>query len=148
MVYLDRFTQGAIAGFIGTIPLELWFSVSRRIGINDSDFIDCAKTLLFDQPYSGFLQKIIATGVNFGIGISFGIFFSYLMLIITDRFYLLKGIWFGLAVALFHNVIGTALSLPHFRLPPVQALNNLMSSVVFGYITALVWKKLDVFVID
>jgi phosphoglycerol transferase MdoB-like AlkP superfamily enzyme len=145
---LDRFMQGAIAGVAGAVVLGAWNLVFKWSGVRQSDIIDCAKSLLFDQPYSGFTAQSLGIVANILIAITFGVVFSFFMKFTGERYCRIKGVWYGLMIALVHNMMGIALSLPHFRLAPVESLIVMTSFVLYGFVIAHVWEKLDIWVLN
>lgn len=145
---LDRFMQGAIAGIIGAVFLGAWNIVFKWSGVRSSDIIDCAKSLLFDQPYTGFTAQSLGIVANVLIAVTFGIAFSFFMQFTGERYCRIKGIWFGLMIALVHNMMGAAFSLPYFQLSPVESLVVMTSFVLYGFVIAHVWDKLDIWVLN
>jgi hypothetical protein len=138
----DRLVAGSLDGVIGAFIQELYAIILKTLEFSDRTFGDLA-FILVSQKYQEevLLVKIIA---NAAIGLFFGAVFAYILMLTTSRYYLLKGIFYGVVLWLILSGFGVVFDLPKFKdTPPDIALVTLIGSIIYGVVTAYTLKLLD-----
>ncbi|HBT16295.1 MAG TPA: hypothetical protein DEB05_05005 [Firmicutes bacterium] len=141
----DRLTAGAIAGFVGGVAQDIFGIVAKALKLTDRGFVDFAERFMLYKNYPGVLAFLIGFIAQALIGAVIGVIFAYLIKFTSSRFYYFKGVGLGLFFWLTLGLAGTAYRLPLFKeVPPAASLMTLIGAILFGVVTAYLFKLLTV----
>jgi uncharacterized membrane protein YagU involved in acid resistance len=140
----DRMVAGGTAGAIGA-SVQFVFSLGvKALGLAQTIYVDFARSLIMFKDYKGPLAFVMGFVTHVSIGLVFGMVFAYFLSKFTSKYYLLKGLFFGIALWVFLMAFGTASRLPAFTaVPPDSALETLVGSLIYGLVTAYVLSLFD-----
>ncbi len=138
----DRLVAGSVAGACGALVQELYAIILKTLGFSDRTYGDMALILVSQNMNEGVLLiEIIA---NAAVGLFFGAVLAYILMLTTSRYYLLKGIFYGIVLWLILSGFGSIFDLPKFKgTPPDIALITLIGSIIYGIVTAYTLKLLE-----
>ncbi|KJS85152.1 MAG: hypothetical protein JM58_09250 [Peptococcaceae bacterium BICA1-8] len=133
----DRFTLGLVSGLIATISMSLLNYIFILITPAKNLFSDFVGIMLFGSKPNSLDQIIIALVAHVFLGGILGIVFAYLLLLITEKNLIIKGITFGTLAFLFMFSLGVIFKitgLEHSLTPTV--LTKGIGSAFYGFVLA------------
>lgn len=92
----DRMTKGIIAGVIGAIVQNIYAYLAIILGLIKSGYIDVSRSTLFINNYRELYATVVGLVGHFAIDIIGGVIFAYLIKSTSSRYFVLKGISFGI----------------------------------------------------
>ncbi len=140
----DRFTRGLIAGIIaGIAPFIINFG-AKFLNISNlvwSDFL--GKFLLGKQP-DGIAELVFTITVQFLLLGVMGIFFAFLLPLLSSQYYLLKGAVYGSVIWFCTYSLTFIFQLPGLEAIPINtAITHLISGILWGLALGIVLNWLD-----
>lgn len=137
----DRLVAGSLAGACGALIQELYAIILKTLGFSDRTFGDLAFILISQKGREEIL--LIEVIANAAIGLFFGTILAYIFMFTSSRYYLLKGIFYGVVLWLLLSGFGVVFDLPKFKgTPPDVSLIMLIGSIIYGTVTAYTLKLL------
>lgn len=132
---MDRTICGLLAGVIAAIPMNIWSLFSFYIlGYADFRLLDWGAFVFFGhQPKN--LTEIIAGQVAQILWCGFlGILFSLLIPVVSSKYLILKGVFFGFLTGFIIYAIPTILQTPIIgNVSTGTAVSNSLSGIIWGY---------------
>lgn len=140
----DRVTAGVIAGFIGSVIQEGYAWLAKFLGFSKIDFADFAGVMTMFRNFNGPLALFIQWMAHIATGIMFGAIFAIVFMYTSSKYWLIKGISYGLVLWVLLMGVGMLFKMPMWtEMTPQTALNMLVGSVIFTVTTAIAMKLLD-----
>lgn len=140
----DRTTRGIIAGTAGVLVQNIYTYILKIFGITNIVYLDVSKAVLFGNKFNGILADIAALLGHVVIDSLLGVVLAFYIQATSSRYFILKGVIFGLGVWVFIKVIGTnILRLPLFiNENPATYLVFFVGAIFFGLAASLTLKAL------
>ena len=143
-MFNDRLITGALAGLAGAVIRDAYSLTLKATGLTDQSFIDLAQVLVMSRPSAGIIAFFVGLISDLGVAALLGVIFAYLISYTSDKFYLFKGLGYGIIVWITAMILGNAFNFPLFENVSVNlALATLIGNVIFGLITAFALKMLS-----
>lgn len=140
----DRFVNGLITGTVAGIAMDILNFIMYYSNFSTMRYLDWAGIMIFGRKPVFLSEELFAQLVQLAFSAFIGILFAYLYFGVTSRYYLLKGLFFGVIFWFFMYAAGTALRLPHLTVIPFKtSLTNFLGSIVFGLVAAETLRRLD-----
>lgn len=140
----DRITAGIIAGFIASLVQQIYAWTAKILGFSNADFADFAGILTLFKNYSGTLASVMEWMTHIAIGILCGVLFAVLFMYVSSRYWIVKGLSYGLVLWAVLLGTGTLFKLPLWdTITPLTSLNMLIGSEIFSIVAAFTMKMLD-----
>ena len=140
----DRFTNGFIAGFLGGVVMSILNLISYSLGIAQILYLDWDSVMIFGYRYATPLEAVIGQIGQLFFSAVVGVIFAYLLSVISSRYYLFKGLIFGLlvwfgsyAITLLYKVT------PLIPIKPDTVMSNIVTSSVYGLVLAESLRRLS-----
>lgn len=130
---MDRFVSGFIAGGVGGILKNIWsFLAFHVLGFGQLRFADWASVIIFGRLASSTMEVVFSTlAYLIFVGI-LGIVFAYLIPALSSRFYLFKGVIYGICLGLIFY------SLPVlFKIPQLMRMD--LNTVISFWVGDIIW---------
>lgn len=141
----DRFIRGAIAGIVGALASILVSIVLTMVlKMGSIHFYDVSGMILYGRRPHGLLETLFAEIGHFSVSAGIGVMFSYLVPLFTSRFYLVKGVAFGIG-----TWFAVHLASSFFRVPLITRMSvgslfaQFIASCVYGVVMALTLRWID-----
>ena len=127
---MDRTFRGAIVGIAGGVLMDVWDLFAHYfLHFGSFRYLDWAAMMIYGEPPENIYETIVSLITQIVWAGFLGIIFSFLILKITSRGYLIKGA--------FYRV-------PHlYQTGPNTQLAHVIGAVIYGITTAAVLKWLD-----
>lgn len=141
----DRFTKGVIAGMSGAILQNIYAYFAELLGFTNTIYLDVARAVLLNGNYQGFFAILVSFLGHLIIDSFWGVVFVFLIIKITDEYFIFKGIVFGFGIWFLVRVIITKF----FNLPvlsnntPEIAFFFFIGAALFGLTLTLVLNLLN-----
>lgn len=140
----DKYANGFISGLAGGLTaaatnllLILFFKFGNVM------FGDFAGVLVFGHLPKSFLENAMAYLAYFGFAGTLGVIFAYLIPILSSKYFLFKGIHFGIGVWFFSYAITLLFKVPELMdISLKSAVTNFLASFVYGLVMAVVLRWL------
>ena len=140
----DRLVSGALAGSVGAVIQNTYAFIAKSLGFQGPVYIDYGEYLLFYKDQSGPLTSFFGFIGHFVWDIIIGIIFAYLILNTSSRYYLLKGILYGVIVWFLIKAGSTLFKIPEvITVLPHTVAFFFFGSILFGISLAYTLKLLD-----
>jgi uncharacterized membrane protein YagU involved in acid resistance len=140
----DRLLAGGIAGLIATVVQNIYGLTINAVGLTDRTFEDFAEIMITFKSYTGIAAFIVGVMAHLAVGLIFGVIFAYLIKETSSKYYIAKGLGYGLVLWFLLSGFGTIFRLPFFKnIPPGPALYDLVGGLLFGFVLAYALKILD-----
>lgn len=140
----NEFIRGAIAGSISAAVICLSFEVLEKFGLVKHCWLFMAGQAVMQFNHN-LWQTIFAFLIHLGVGTFWGVIIAFLFSkVFSDRFYILKGSLFGLAIFFLHlGLLDKALHYPaKMREETLTVFFIFLSYLVYGALTSFIIKKL------
>lgn len=133
----ERALLGGISGIMASMVCALYEVIVEHLGVTDRGFLDFNTVLIAHKVYAGALGFTISLLAQAAVGVIFGTIFSYTLIFVSSKYYLLKGLGYGFILWLLLSGFGTIFKLPLFEdMPPMVSLVNLGDSLLYGSMNA------------
>lgn len=140
----DRLVNGIIAGILAGIGMNIINYPAYLLNLSTIRYLDWAGILIFGRRPVAIWEAVFAQLVQIAFSAFVGVVFAYLIPTVSSRYYIVKGIFFGIISWFFIYAAGIALRLPFLTLIPFRtSLINFISSIVFGLVLAESLRRLD-----
>jgi hypothetical protein len=140
----DRVTRGIIAGGVGFIVQNVYIFAAYMAGFTKIIYEDYTEMLFFSKLLPGIFPNFLGYVGHLVWDVLLGIIFAYGIKYTSSRFYLLKGIVYGIFIWWIVNVICTLFRLPVFSTLSSRELGvYLIGALLFGLVVAYTLKLLD-----
>ncbi len=116
----DRFTLGLVSGIIAAISMTLLNYVIIFTTPSHNRYADFVGILLYGTKPSSSGEIIVSTISHFFMGGILGIIFVYLLLLISERYILIKGITYGTAIFFFLFSLGVIFNITGLEFTPLR----------------------------
>ena len=140
----DKYANGFISGLAGGVAAaatNLLLILFLKFG--NVMFGDFAGVLVFGYLPKSFWEIAIAYLVYFGFAGTLGVIFAYLIPVLSFKYFLFKGIHFGIGVWFFSYVITLLFKVPELMdISLKSAVTNFLASFVYGLVMAMVLRWL------
>ncbi len=104
-------------------------------------FADFVGIMLFGSKPNGLGEIIIATAGHFMLGGFLGIIFSYLLLLISEKYLIIKGITYGIIAFLFLFSLGVIFKITDLEFNPLRTIiTKSIGSAFYGFVLAYTLK--------
>lgn len=142
---MDRTFRGAIAGIAGGILMDVWDLFSHYyLHFGSFRYLDWAAMMIYGEPPENIYETIVSLITQVLWAGFLGIIFSFLILKITSRGYLIKGAFYGFMVCFIIFSIPVLLRVPHlYQTGPNTQFAHVIGAVIYGITTAAVLHQLD-----
>lgn len=141
----DRAVSGAVAGIIGSIVHEIYGQVMKLIGLTEYSYGDFAFCLVTARESERVMDMVVGILANIAVGILFGVIFAFFLKVITKKYLLLKGFFYGWVLWMLLAGFGSVHRLPEFAgMTTADALVALGGSIIWGVVTAYTLKIMDI----
>lgn len=145
MIIDDRFTRGIFAGTVGAVAQNLYIYLAHLLGFTSLHYEDYAEMLIFLKLQKGAFPTVMGLIGHFIWDIFLGIIFVYIIKSSSSRFYLVKGVVYGILIWFFVKVVMTLFRMPIFSSPSTRStLIFLIGAVFYGLVIAYVLKLTDI----
>ena len=135
---------GALAGTIGALIQDAYGYLVKLTGLSDRGFIDFARAVVFYDVKNGTTEMIVASIAHIIWDLFLGILFVYLINSMSNSYYFLKALIYGLFLWFIIQVLGTLFRLPmFFHIPARAAIITLIGAVIYSLGIALIIKVLQ-----
>ena len=144
----DDFFKGAMAGTIGAIVKYGFNELMQFLQIAKYDNNATAITVVFSQYERSLLFWMIGFIHALLIGAFFGVIIAFLFdYVLTEKYYLLKGMAIGVAIYFFNfGIMSKVFNYPaDLATLPGDVIAMFLSLVIYGVVTVYVLKKTDLF---
>lgn len=140
----DRFVNGLLSGTVAGIIINLLNFAAYYLHWSTIRYLDWAGILIFGRKPVFLGEELFAQLVQLTFSAFVGVVFAYLYFEVTSRYYLLKGVFFGVTSWFFIYTAGIALKLPHLTVIPFKtSLSNFVGAIVFGLVAAETLRRLN-----
>ena len=140
----DRFVNGLLTGVIAGIVINLLSFAAYYLHWSTMRYLDWAGIMIFGRKPVTLSEELFAQLVQLAFSAFIGVVFAYLYFEVTSRYYLLKGVFFGVILWFFMYAAGIALKLPHLTVIPFKtSFSNFVGATVFGLVAAETLRRLD-----
>lgn len=143
-MFNDRLITGALAGLAGAVIRDTYSLTLKATGLTDRSFIDFAQVLVMSRPSTGIIAFLVGLISDLGVAALLGVIFAYLISFTSDKFYIFKGLGYGIIVWISAMILGNAFNFPLFEnVSATLALATLIGNVIFGLAAAFALKMLS-----
>jgi len=142
---MDRFYRGFVAGVVGGLAMNVWSLFSYYIlNFSEQRFLDWASMIIYGSLPTSTFQIVYAQIIQLlWVGL-LGIIFALLIPAITSRFYLGKGVIYGLMSGFIIYAITTLFRTPNLVIfSTTTVLSNHIGGIIWGLTMAYVLRRLD-----
>lgn len=140
----DRMVFGAIAGMAGAVVQNFYAVIAESMGLTGPVYLNYGKIVLMLKDYNDPLADTLGVIGHFTWDIILGIAFAYLVSLTSSRYYILKGIIYGIIVWYFIKVIATLFKIPVIiGVQPHTVAFFFIGAILYGATLALTLKLLD-----
>jgi len=142
---MDRFYRGFVAGVVGGLAMNVWSLFSYYIlNFSEQRFLDWASMIIYGSLPTSTFQIVYAQIIQLlWVGL-LGIIFALLIPAITSRFYLGKGVIYGLMSGFIIYAITTLFRIPNLVIfSTTTVLSNHIGGIIWGLTMAYVLRLLD-----
>jgi len=142
---MDRFYRGFVAGVVGGLAMNVWSLFSYYIlNFSERRFLDWASMIIYGSLPTSTFQIVYAQIIQLlWVGL-LGIIFALLIPAITSRFYLGKGVIYGLMSGFIIYAITTLFRIPNLVIfSTTTVLSNHIGGIIWGLTMAYVLRLLD-----
>ncbi|KJS14280.1 MAG: hypothetical protein VR67_00600 [Peptococcaceae bacterium BRH_c8a] len=142
---MDRFYRGFVAGVVGGLAMNVWSLFSYYIlNFSERRFLDWASMIIYGSLPTSTFQIVYAQIIQLlWVGL-LGIIFALLIPAITSRFYLGKGVIYGLMSGFIIYAITTLFRIPNLVIfSTTTVLSNHIGGIIWGLTMAYVLRRLD-----
>ncbi|MGE5606649.1 MAG: hypothetical protein ACM3YE_13285 [Bacteroidota bacterium] len=139
----DEFIRGAIAGSISAIAICLALEVLEKFSLVEHCWLFMAGEAVMQFKHS-IWQAVFAFLIHLGVGVFWGVIIAFLFSkVFSDRYYILKGLVFGLTIFFLHlGLLDKALHYPaKMREETLTVFFIFLSYLLYGMLTAFILKK-------
>ena len=137
--YANGFVSGLIGGLAGAAVNLLMIFLFKFGSIK---FVDFAGELIFGHFPENFGEDVIAFLAYFGFAGTLGVIFAYLIPIFSFKYFLLKGIHFGIGVWFASYAITFLFKAPNLQdISLESAITNYLASFVYGLVMAVALRR-------
>jgi hypothetical protein len=142
---LDRNIKGLIAGITGGIIMGIWSFFSYHIlSFAKLRYADWASLLIFGEKPSNIYMLILATIAHIMWSGFLGVIFAFLIPIISSRYYLIKGAFYGFMTSFLIYTIPSLFGMPRLsKISLETAVTDILGGLIWGITTILVLRILD-----
>jgi hypothetical protein len=132
----DRYTIGFIVGTIaGLIADSISFLLTHVLKFGKVGYEDFAAVLIYGSKASTVPESIFAHLVQLFFSALVGVLFAFWIQRVTDRFFVFKGICFGLFVWFFAFSIAQLYKLQFLnQIDLVTVLQNYIAAIIYGLV--------------
>lgn len=141
----DRFIRGAIAGIAGAVAsILISLLLTMVVKMGNVHFYDVSGLILYGRRPNGLLEKLFAEIGHFSVSAGIGIAFSYLVPLFTSRYYLIKGVAFGVGTWFAVHFATSFFRVPlSIRMSIGSLFAQFIASCVYGVVMALTLRWID-----
>ena len=142
---MDRFYRGFAAGIAGGLAMNAWSLFSYYIlNLTEQRFLDWSSIILYGGLPNSVFQAVYAQIIQLlWVGL-LGILFAFLVPVVTSRFYLGKGVLYGLLLGFIIYAITTLFRVPNLVIfSTTTVLSNHIGGIIWGLTMAYVLRRLD-----
>lgn len=140
----DKYANGLVSGLIGGVAAaatNLLLILVFKFG--EVMFSDFAGVLVFGHLPKSFGENALAYLAYLGFAGILGVIFAYLIPILSFKYFLLKGIQFGIGVWFASYAITLLFKVPELSTISLEsAVTNFLASFVYGLLMAIVLRWL------
>ncbi len=140
----DRFTRGFVAGALaGIAPFVINHSAYalKLTSLRWVDFLGIFITGSRPSSLGALVFALVAEFILLGV---FGIFFAYLVPLVTSVNYLLKGFLYGASIWFIAYFVTITLRPSGFaEIPLNTAVTNLVAGIIWGLTLSIILKRVD-----
>ncbi|SFG69578.1 hypothetical protein SAMN05660649_02393 [Desulfotomaculum arcticum] len=142
---MDRTFRGAIAGIIGGIIMDVWDLISYHfLQIGSFRYLDWAAMMIYGEPPENIYETIVSLITQVLWAGFLGIIFSFILIKITSRGYLIKGALYGFIASFIIFAIPVLFKVPHLdQTGPNTQISHFIGAIIYGVTTAAVLHWLD-----
>lgn len=140
----DRLVNGALAGTAGAVVQNTYAFTLILAGYKGPSYVDYGKAIVFYKTIEG--PSALALGLigHFVWNIILGVIFAYIIMLTSSRYYLLKGIIYGLVVWFLIKMGSSMFEIAEIvEINPAAAAVFLSGAILFGVAIAYTLKILD-----
>ncbi len=140
----DEAVAGSLAGLCASIVQEIYAVIMKTTGLARYSYGDFAFGLVNSSKMEGAVQIFVGILANMAVGIFLGLIFVYLIKVISARYILLKGFFYGWVVWMLLTGFGSVFRLPAFmEVSAFESLITLGGSILWGVLNAYLLKKIE-----
>lgn len=133
----DRFILGLISGLIAGLGMTMVNYVFIYTTSAHTRYADFVGIMLFGSVPNSISEIIIATVAHIFLGGILGVVFSYLLILISSRNLIIKGIIFGTLVFLMLFSLGVIFKIPGLeKTTSITVISKGLGSMFYGLILA------------
>lgn len=136
----DRTIAGALAGTAASIVQEGYAQIIKAVEVTDRSFGDFAFCLVTSNKADEIMEIFVGVLSNIAVGMFLGIIFALLLKIISPKYLLLKGFFYGYILWMLLSGFGAICRLSEFDMKPSHSLVALVGSVIWGVANAYFLK--------
>jgi len=139
----DRFTLGLVSGMIAAISMTLLNYIFIYTTSANNRFADFVGIMLYGSQPNNPLEIIIATIAHIFLGGVLGVVFAYLLILISEKNLLVKGIIYGGLSFFFLFSLGVIFKITGLEYSIARTvLTKGVGSLFYGFVLAYTFIKL------
>lgn len=113
---MDRVMKGVIAGVLGGIVMNIWSFISVYIlKFSNLLYLDWLSVMLYGHKPENSLEFFFSLFMQIVWSTLLAVIFAYLILLVTSKNHLIKGVSYGIIMFLFHHAVAIMFKIPHLQ---------------------------------